>query len=68
VRSPSTIGFTTPGWKLPDGFLFKNGLGGTRPHVGAVRVIIEPNGEIIVDKLLMKKKFPRPYIPDLTDL
>ena len=68
VRSPSTIGFTTPGWKLPDGFLFRNGIGGTRPHVGAVKVIIEPNGEITVDKLLSKAKFPRPACPDWTDL
>jgi hypothetical protein len=68
VQSPSTTGFTTPGWKLPDGFLFKNGLGGTRPHIGAVKVIIEPNGRIEVDKLLSKTKFPRPACPDWTDV
>jgi len=68
VQSPSTTGFTTPGWKLPDGFLFKNGLGGTRPHIGAVKVIIEPNGRIEVDKLLSKTKFPKPYIADWTEL
>jgi hypothetical protein len=55
-------------WKLPDGFLFRNGIGGTRPHIGAVKVIIEPNGEISVDKLLSKAKFPKPAIPDWTNL
>jgi hypothetical protein len=68
VQSPSTIGFTTPAWKLADGFLYRHGMGGTRAHIGAVKVIIEPNGQITVDKLLSKAKFPRPAIPDWTDL
>ena len=68
IHHPSTIGFTTPAWKLPDGFLFRKGMGGARPHVGAIKVIIEQNGHVIVDKLLMRKKFPRPYIPDWTEL
>jgi hypothetical protein len=68
VRYPSSIGFTTPCWKLADSYLMHHGMSGTRPAVGAVKVIVEQNGEISIDKLLMKKKYPKPYTPDLTNL
>ena len=68
LRFPNSHGFVTPCWKLPDEHLFRHGLGGTRPNVGASLVTIEQNGNIIYDDLIMKKTFPRPYIPDLTDL
>lgn len=45
-----THGFTTPAWKFPDGHLFRSGTAGTTPDIGAVEVIIEPNGDIFVEK------------------
>lgn len=68
VRYPSSIGFITPAWKLMDSHQSRGGLAGTRPSVGGVKVIIEQNGEVIVDKLIMKKGFPRPYTPDLSGI
>lgn len=49
VRFATQHGFTTPAWKLPDSHLFRGGLGGTAPSIGAVEVIVEPNGKIIVE-------------------
>lgn len=66
IRYPSSIGFITPSWKLPDDHLFRGGLSGTRPTIGAVKVVIEQNGDIQVDKLLLKKGYPKPYTPDLS--
>ena len=50
VEFTHTHGFTTPAWKFPDAHLFRSGLAGTTPDVGMVEVIIEPNGEILVQK------------------
>ncbi|NOJ30092.1 MAG: hypothetical protein DA328_07990 [Nitrososphaeraceae archaeon] len=47
---------TTPAWKFPDPFLFKNGLAGTTPEIGAVEVVIEPNGRIMVYSHLMERE------------
>lgn len=49
VRFASITGFTTPAFKLPDSHLFRGGLGGTAPSLGAVEVIVESNGKIIVE-------------------
>lgn len=66
IENPSSRGFTTPTWKLPDEHLFRHGMGGTRPHIGGCSLIVEQNGEVEYDKLIAKARFPRPYIPDLT--
>ena len=50
VKSPHTIGFTTPAWKYPDGHLYRGGLGGTFPDIGMVELIIEPNNDVIVNE------------------
>jgi len=70
VRYPNSIGLITPAWKLAyDTFDFKSGMAGTRPVVGAVKIIIEQNGEVIVDKMLMSKaEYPKMYCPDWTDV
>lgn len=68
IEFPSTRGFVTPCWKMPDRHLFRHGLSGTRPSVGACKIIIEQNGEIHYQKLMAKVNFPKPYIPDLTEL
>ncbi len=49
-----THGFTTPAWKFPDGHLFRGGTAGTTPDIGMVEVIIEPNGELFVQKHIME--------------
>ena len=50
VEFVNTHGFTTPAWKYPDGHLFRGGTAGTTPDVGMVEVIVETNGDIIVEK------------------
>ncbi len=50
VEFVNTHGCTTPAWKFPDGHLFRGGVAGTTPDIGAVEFIIEPNGEVIVKK------------------
>jgi len=50
VEFVHTHGFTTPAWKYPDGHLFRGGTAGTTPDIGMVEVIVEPNGEILVQK------------------
>lgn len=43
-----TQGFTNPAWKLPDAFLFRHGQGGTKPDIGMVECIVEPNQEVLI--------------------
>jgi hypothetical protein len=63
VEYGSTHGFTTPAWKFPDMHLFKGGLGGTYPHIGAVEVIVEQNGDMEINKhLASAKQLPHPNI------
>lgn len=66
LKYPSSMGFVTPGWQKPYERIFRHGMGGTRPQIGASLLTIEQNGETNYDDLIMKKTFPRPYIPDLT--
>ena len=48
IRFPNTIGFTTPAWKMPDGFMYRRGIP-SQPDIGLMEVIIEPNGKVIVE-------------------
>ena len=50
VEFTHTHGLTTPAWKFPDAHLFRGGVAGTTPDVGMVEMIIEPNGEILIQK------------------
>jgi len=50
VEFTHTHGFTTPAWKFPDGHLFRGGTAGTTPDIGMVEVIIEPNGDLLIEK------------------
>ncbi len=50
-----TQGFTNPAWKLPDAHLFRHGQGGTKPDIGMVECIVEPNEEVLI----------RPHIKDI---
>jgi hypothetical protein len=60
VRFSATCGFTTPAWKFPDAHLFRGGLSGTAPSVGAIEVIVEPNGKFIVEPILMSnEEYPK---------
>ncbi len=60
IRYSSSCGFTTPAWKFPDAHLFRGGLSGTAPSIGAVEVIVEPNGKWIVEPhILENSKYPK---------
>jgi len=50
VEFTHTHGFTTPAWKFPDAHLFRGGTAGTTPDIGMVEVIIEPNGDLFIEK------------------
>ena len=50
IEFTHTHGFTTPAWKFPDAHLFRGGVAGTTPDIGMVEVIVEPNGEIVIQK------------------
>src|SRR3989337_3023384 len=61
VRFPNTIGLSTPAWKFPDGFLYKQGEP-EMPTVGNIEVIVESNGKIIVEPHLAPIKWEKPVI------
>ena len=54
VSFPHTTGFTNPAWKLPDAHLFRGGVGGTKPDIGAVEAIIESNGDFDIKPLIVE--------------
>ena len=54
VEFVNTHGVSTPAWKFPDSHLFRGGVAGTTPDIGSVEFIIEPNGEILVNKHIAK--------------
>ena len=56
VRFKNTLGFTSPAWKFPDGFMYRRGIP-TLPDVGCMEVIIESNGEIIVKPHIIEVEF-----------
>jgi hypothetical protein len=60
VRFATQHGFTTPAFKMPDAHLFRGGLGGTAPSLGAVEVIVEPNGKIVVEPhIVSNTEYPK---------
>ena len=61
VRFPHTIGFSTPAWKFPDGFLYRKGEP-ENPTIGMMEIIIEPNGEIIVESHIAELDIRKPMI------
>jgi len=63
VRFPHTIGFTTPAWKQPDGFMYRRGEP-QLPNVGCMEIIIESNGKITVEPHLVEIDWRKP----VTDL
>jgi len=68
VRFATQFGFTTPSFKMPDSHLFRGGLGGTAPSLGAVEVIVEPNGHILIEPhIVSNTNYPKHKILDLTN-
>lgn len=68
VRFSNQFGFTSPAWKLPDGHLFRSGLGGTAPSIGTVEVIVESNGHVLIEPHVVDNaNYPKHTILDLTD-
>ena len=51
VKFQNTTAFTTPAWKLPDPFMYRQGLP-MMPDVGLIEVIVESNGDIEVIPLI----------------
>jgi len=67
VRFSSVWGFITPCWKFPDSHLFRGGLGGTAPSIGSVEVIIESNGDILVNPHIMSNlEYPKHNILEMS--
>lgn len=67
VRFSSTVAFTTPAWKFPDGYLYRGGLAGTDPSIGGIEVILESNGHYQVEPYLMhNKQYPKMEVLELT--
>ncbi len=68
VRFATQFGFTTPSFKMPDSHLFRGGLGGTAPSLGAVEVVVEPNGHILIEPhIVSNTNYPKHKILDLTN-
>ena len=61
VRFPNTKGLSTPAWKFPDGFLYRQGEP-EMPTVGNIEIIIEPNGKIEIEPHLAQMNFEKPVI------
>lgn len=51
VRFKSTCGFTNPSWKLADSFMYRRGIP-TTSDIGCVEVLIESNGQIIINPII----------------
>jgi hypothetical protein len=49
----SQWGYTTPTWKLPNGFQYKGGMASSNSHVGGSEVLIESNGKTTYNKITM---------------
>jgi len=68
VRFSNQHGFITPAWKFPDAHLFKGGMGGTAPSIGAVEVIVEPNGKILVEPHIVNNtEYPKHCVLELSE-
>ncbi|MDB4334678.1 hypothetical protein N9988_00445 [bacterium] len=56
VAYPHSVGFTTPAFKFPDGFMYRSGIP-SLPDVGCVEVIVESNGDVIVKPHIVEIEF-----------
>ena len=60
VRFSSTHCIICPAWKFPDSHLFRGGLGGTAPSIGAVEVIVDGDGKITVEPhIVSNNEYPK---------
>ncbi len=59
VRFPNTKGLSTPAWKFPDGFLYRQGAP-EMPTIGNIEIIIESNGKIQIEPHLIEVNFKKP--------
>ena len=63
VSFTHTSGFTCPAWKLPDAHLFRGGVGGTKPDIGVVECIVEPNESVLIRPIIVETDL-KPLIKD----
>lgn len=66
VEFSAQHGVVSPAWKFPDSHLFRGGLGGTYPSIGAIEITVEnesSGADIDIKKHLMPSlKLPRPNV------
>jgi hypothetical protein len=61
VRFPHTIGLSTPAWKFPDGWMYRQGEP-ELPTIGNIEIIVESNGKLIVEPHLIDVNWRKPVI------
>ena len=61
VRFPNSIGLSTPAWKFPDGWMYRQGVP-ELPTIGNIEIIVEPNGKIVVEPHLIEINWKKPVI------
>lgn len=59
-----TKAYTNPAWKLPDAHLLRGGQGGTKPDIGMVECIIEPNERVQLRPIIVDTEL-KPRIKDI---
>jgi len=66
IQFGSSAGFVTPAWKLPDWYLLRGGKGGALPSLGAVEVVVEPNGQFqIYPHIAKAKNYPKVHVKEI---
>lgn len=62
-----STGIITPCWKFPDEYLHRRGIGGTLPTIGMMEILLRPNQDKQIRKILAKGiNYPRETLPDAT--
>jgi hypothetical protein len=62
-----STGIITAAWKYPDEYLHRKGIGGTLPSIGIIEILLRPNQERQVRKILAKGiRYPKEPLPDVT--
>ena len=64
VKFGHSAGFVCPSWKLFDSFLLRNGQ--DAGSIGLVEVVVEPNGQFIINDIVIENKnYPKLNIVDI---
>jgi hypothetical protein len=64
IKYSTTAGFVCPSWKIFDRFILKNGQ--DAGSVGLMEVVVEPNGEFLINDIMLENKdYPKINIVDI---